>query len=223
MTELNNESMNTVVETFLVEETVELIYDNEKLDKWNNLVGELGLTGQTKISQKDKSPIPFMHMKTGVVNIFDVLCPRHVRVNNFDITPIPVEILDLVALSKREGYFHEIEIWYDEKQPDPACVGVVYTNWYVEADGKTIKQELTKTAAEELAKQHESSKVGNYSWYMERYLLGKWGDVKRPMSELKEIARTRFVEEDKTRILTEIKKYERELEDLELLATQKFN
>ena len=45
----NHPAMKTVVETFVIEETQELIYDNEKLDKWNKYVEELGLTGQTKI------------------------------------------------------------------------------------------------------------------------------------------------------------------------------
>jgi hypothetical protein len=54
----NHESMKTIVETFLIEETIDLIYDNEQLDKWNKHVQELGLIGQTKIVQTDKSPIP---------------------------------------------------------------------------------------------------------------------------------------------------------------------
>jgi len=41
----NSKEMKTVVETFLMEETVELTYDQEKLDKWNGLVEELGLLG----------------------------------------------------------------------------------------------------------------------------------------------------------------------------------
>ena len=72
----NSASMKTVVETYIIEETQELIYDNEKLDQWNNLVAELGLTGQTKIQAKDKSPIPFLHMKSTLVNVFLQLCPR---------------------------------------------------------------------------------------------------------------------------------------------------
>src|SRR5688572_22578206 len=121
--ENNSSEMKTVVETFVIEETAELIYDNEKLDKWNELVGDLGLSGQTKIIKPTKSPIPFMHLKTSMKNVFEVLCPRKVAVEEYDVTPIPLEILELVALSKKEGYFTSIEIWYDEKSPDPVCVG----------------------------------------------------------------------------------------------------
>ena len=31
----NSEEMKTVVETFVIEETAPLIYDNDKLEKWN--------------------------------------------------------------------------------------------------------------------------------------------------------------------------------------------
>ncbi|MFA5234148.1 MAG: hypothetical protein WC390_07095 [Sulfurimonas sp.] len=41
----NSNEMKTIVETFIIEETAELIYDNDKLDKWNELVDTLGLQG----------------------------------------------------------------------------------------------------------------------------------------------------------------------------------
>ena len=37
----NSSEMKTVVETFIIEETADLIYDNEQLDKWNELVDKL--------------------------------------------------------------------------------------------------------------------------------------------------------------------------------------
>jgi len=49
----NSNEMKTVVETFVVEETASLIYDNEQLDNWNSIVEELGLKGQASIQVKD--------------------------------------------------------------------------------------------------------------------------------------------------------------------------
>jgi hypothetical protein len=114
----NSESMKTVVETFLIEENVELIYDNEKLEKWNNLVTELGLEGQSNLAKPDKSPVPFMNMKKSLINVFSILCPVKVGIKKFNVTPIPVEILDLVSLSEKEQYFSEIEIWYGDRKLD---------------------------------------------------------------------------------------------------------
>ena len=38
---------------------------------------------------------------------------------NYNITPIPVEILDLIALAQKENYFSKIEVWYDDKNQIP--------------------------------------------------------------------------------------------------------
>ena len=41
----NSEEMKTVVEPFVIEETQELIYDNEKLNQWNKLVSTSPVMG----------------------------------------------------------------------------------------------------------------------------------------------------------------------------------
>lgn len=50
---INSADTKTIVETFVIEETQELIYDNEKLDNWNTMVKDLGLNGQTKHESTD--------------------------------------------------------------------------------------------------------------------------------------------------------------------------
>jgi hypothetical protein len=222
MKEKNNESMNTVVETFLIEETVDLIYDNDKLDEWNNLVSDLGLEGQTKIIKKDKSPIPFMHMKTSLQNVFSELCPVTVGVDKYNITPIPLEILNLISLSKKEGYFNKIEIWYDDKDPDPVCVGVnghwYEPTWYSDSnedlDGKRFN---TEEEAKENGANHPCFSTEN------KYLLGRWGDVNRPINELKDIAKERYINRKSNDLHKAIKASKRELDDLENEAFDKFN
>lgn len=192
----NSNEMATVVETFLTEETVQLIYDGEELEKWNRIVEELGLKGQTHIVKKDKSPIPFMHLKTSMCSVFETLCPRKVDVKDYNISPIPVEILDLIALSVKEEYFYKIQIWYDEKSPDPVCVGFKYDT-------------------------EEHAKAG-YEWYAEKYLLGKWGDVKHSFSTLIEMAKKRFLVEQTASYKQQLKHYTRALEDIENEAITKF-
>lgn len=229
---LNSHEMNTFVETFIIEETVELIYDNEKLEKWNDLVKELGLQGQTKIVKPEKSPIPFMHLKTGMVNILETLCPRKVDVENYDVTPIPVEILDLIALSKREGYFTKVQIWYDEKSKDPACIGIKSDYRLYKGYAKEVPEDLcddypSKKEAYEVAKQYmpeitESAQLG-WDSNVRYYLLGKWADVKRSFDELKEMAKKRFIEEQGNELRKKIKEAERGLVDLETEAFDKFN
>lgn len=223
MLENNHESMKTVVETFLTEETVDLIYDNEQLEKWNKHVEELGLTGQTQIVKKDKSPIPFMHLKDSYKNICETICPRKVGVKNYNVTPIPVEILDLVALSKKENYFDSIEVWYDEKSPDPFVIGVNPNQYYIH-NGKEYKYFNTRLECENFKEVNGiKDQISTSTWDQKYYLIGKWADVKRSWAELKEMAKTRFMESRANEYHKAIKEAKRGLEDLEIEAFEKFN
>lgn len=225
MTELNNESMKTVVETFLVEEVTELIYDNEQLDKWNSLVGELGLEGQTKVVKPEKSPIPFLYLNNGMKNVFTTLCPSKVHITQFDKTPIPVEILDLVALSNKENYFQRIEIWYDDKNPDPACVGIK-EDWAI--NGNNLPDGLPRfdnqNDCDKYIKENDiDGESYHYSWQDNHYLLGKWADMKHSLDELKEMARKRYITEKENNIKKKIRDYNRKLEDIETAAIDYIN
>lgn len=220
----NSAEMKTVVETFVIEETQELIYDNEKLDAWNLRIKELGLTGQEKIVTPTKSPIPFMHMKSSMIAIFQQLCPRQVEVEEYDITPIPMEILDLIALSKNEKYFSRIQIWYDDKSPDPACVGIKSHYYCYDSSYRTIDglKNLTKEQAQENKDRNPS--VQNFAETIDgHYLLGKWADVKHSFAELKKMATERYIAEKSSEFKKAIKEANRNMDDLETLAFEKFN
>lgn len=220
ITKNNSASMKTVVETFIIEETQELIYDNEKLDQWNKHVAELGLTGQTKIQKKDKSPIPFLHMKESLVNVFAELCPRRVDIKDYDKTPIPVEILDLAALSVKEQYFNKIEIWYDDKTPDPACIGSI-GKWIVYRKNYSHIGEFA-TEAEALALKDNAEYYNHYFEETGKYLLGRWADVKQTFEELTAKAKKLFIAAQKSAIAAAIRDENRKLEDLESKADNQF-
>lgn len=222
---LNNNSneMRTVVETFVIEETAELIYDGEALETWNSLVSELGLTGQTQITHKEKSPIPFMHLKKNLVAVFETLCPRKVDVEAYNVTPIPLEILRLVSLSKNEKYFDQIQIWYDDKAPDPVCIGMKNKWWSVTSSGHYGKQfDTMQEAKNAMVAEGILEKEPHKSWEAEHYLLGKWADVKRSFAELTKMATARFIQEKGHDYRKTIKETQRKLDDLEVEAFEKF-
>lgn len=212
--------MKTVVETYIIEETQELIYDNEKLDQWNKHVAELGLTGQTKIQAKDKSPIPFLHMKQTLVQAFLQLCPRRVDIKDYDKTPIPVEILDLAALSVKEKYFNKIEIWFDDKTPDPACVGII-GRWIVYQKNYSRIGEFA-TEAEALALKSHPEYHNHYFEETAKYLIGRWADVKQSFEELAAKAKKLFIASRKSSIEESIRIEKRKMEDLESDADRMF-
>lgn len=187
--------MKTEVETYIIEETQELIYDNEKLDQWNDMIGKLGLIGQTKVVKAEKSPIPFLWMNQTLVKVFEELCPRKTKIEEYDKTPIPVEALSMVALSKNESYFDKIEVWYNDKNPDPALVGYKYT---------------------------KGDSEWNKDWYADKYLLARWSDVKASLSELTNRARKLFILRRTNEISDAIKNQQRALEDVEIDANNVF-
>ena len=220
--ENNHEQMKTVVETFVIEETAELIYDGEALESWNSLVSELGLKGQTEITKPTKSPIPFLHLKKGLVNVLKTLCPREYKVEDFNVTPIPVEILKLISLSVKENYFEEVKIWYDDKSPDPCAVGINYAYYSKENGSWKNRHNAKESAQKEMTeKGWEGEPYKTYDG--EHYLIGKWADVKQSFDELKERAKKRFIEQDGANYRRQIKDAQRALDDLESTAVEKFN
>lgn len=134
-------------------------------------------------------------MNTALKSVFEELCPRKSKIEEYNKTPIPVEALSLVALSKKEGYFYKIEVWYNDKNPDPAIIG------YKDNGGKG---EWDK------------------DWKADRYLLARWSDVKASLAELTERAKNLFIVRRKTEIQQSIRNSQRELEDIESTANTQF-
>lgn len=228
----NSNDMATVVETFIQEETQELIYNNEKLDEWNKYIDELGLQGQTKIVSKEKSPIPFLHMKKSLVNTFEELCPRKVKVEEFSITPIPLELLSLISLAKKENHFKKIEIWYDDKTPDPVVVGV-NNEWYsysyedvpksLQNKNYSSKEELISLIQQEDPSFNPKNKSLGWETNGTYYLIGKWGDVKRSFKELTDMAIERYIAKQGNTYRKLIKENTERLATIEEEAQERFN
>lgn len=122
--------MKTMVQSFLVEETKELIYDSEKLDEWKAKCKELGLKNQLELASEEKSPMPFPFMNTVMKRVYETICPAKVDYKSYKKTTIPLEVLSLIALSEQEKYFDSIMIWYDDKSPDPLAIGVIKNKQY---------------------------------------------------------------------------------------------
>lgn len=209
----NSDMMKTIVETFVIEETAELIYDNDKLQEWNDYIDKLGLKGQTTLVKPEKSPIPFMFMKESMVRMFRTLCPRTTDIEDYDVTPIPVEILELCMLSKKEKYFSKIQIWYDDSDPDPVCVGMTCQFYGYPPNGGS-RTAYMNTRKEVLDIIGEGNTV--YTANEKHYLIGKWADVKRGFKELKEMAIARRIEEQSIDFQTHIERYQRDLEKVEI-------
>lgn len=119
-----------MIQTFVLDETKELIYDSDSIDEWKAKCQELGLENQLTLAQEGKSPIPFAFMNQVTKRVYETLCPMKVELIKYSKTPIPLEVLGLIQLSQREKYFKSIEIWYDDRSPDPLAVGRVQKDNY---------------------------------------------------------------------------------------------
>lgn len=223
----NSDYMKTVVETFLIEETVDLLHDNDQLGKWNAIVEELGLQGQTEIVKVGKSPIPFLWLNTGMFNVFKTLCPREVDIEKFNIMPIPLEILSLAAMSKREGYFRKTKVWYDDAEKDPCVVGITEDfipmdeGYHCYPDGKCNTPAEAIAYLESIGKKPYDKEGGR--WQNQKYyLIGKRADVKHSFSELREMAQKRYISERKNKIDEDMKNLTRNLEDLQNESFRRF-
>lgn len=122
--------MKTMVQTFIVEESKELIYDSDSIQEWKEKCESLGLSEQLALASEDKSPMPFEFMNTVQMRVYETICPMKQDYKKYNKTAIPLEVLSLIALAEKEHYFEKIEIWYDDKAPDPIAVGLIKENTY---------------------------------------------------------------------------------------------
>jgi hypothetical protein len=211
--ENQSEQMKTQVETFFQEEVLNLLYDNENLEEWKSITESLGLSGQVILAQPNKSPIPFMHLKQNIMNVFLTLCPREVEYRNFNITPIPLEILRLIQLSVNEDFFTRISIRWDDKSPDPVVIG----------ERKLFgKPSNYRFRTKEQAEKELGQEISSWSYETNYYLIGKWGDVKESFEVLVEKAKSRWIKEQRARFEQQISDAEMELVKVISNADQRF-
>lgn len=144
------------VQIFIQEDNKALIYDNDQLDEFKSLVDELGLKCNNHIDS-DKSPIPYMWLDQSTIRAFKLLCPSVDKIETYRFE-IPLEVLRNVKLCQTEKYFDWLEVWSNEKDPDPFMIGKVYKN--------------------------QDSRDKNYTWEASTYLIGRWGAEAKEVSEL---------------------------------------
>lgn len=214
--------MDTVVQTYMVPELSDLVTDKESLDRWNKLVEECGLQGQTKLVSVDKSPIPFLHMNKTVKRTFETLCEESCPVEEFAVTPIPVELLDLVALSQREKYFNRIVVRWDDVHPDPVIIGEIGYHYEMTFYNDSRKSLDGKRFA---TKQEVVDAGGKHPGYVETasYLIGRWGDEGKDLRVLLSEAIERYKAQQKNKLQKEINEATQKLSCIEQTAYDHFH
>ena len=103
------------------------------------LCESLGLSGQTKMFSKSDDGekvvrFPFREMTKAEFNVYVALCPEKKKVEEYEGSPIPRRVLELVKTVRDTSYLNRCEVWSAESAEvkDPVLVGVRGLNSYSE-------------------------------------------------------------------------------------------
>lgn len=192
-----------MVENYFNQELSDITFEVEALDEWKSIAEELGMENQLSLTKGKESPIPYPFMNEVMMRVYETLCPSKEDYKKYKKTTIPLDVLKQIAMSVRDNHFKKIEVWYDDKDPDPLVVGSTF-HYHCSIDGgnawaKDKREKYINFETEEDCKKWcEDNNEKFYSASPQEkthYLIARWGDELRPFSELKEIAYQRLIED----------------------------
>ena len=177
------------VQEFMIDEVKDIAENEGKATEWSELVEKLGLEGQRQLcSAAPTSPIPFPHMNKEMIRVYEVLCPSKMLIKDYNKTTIPTRVLEIAGLCFMKEYFGKIEIWYDDKAPDPIVVGCdgedkyILARWAAEIEEYAVlrKKAIERKSREMKAKLEQSLYEARTALdrgidgETERWLAGNW-------------------------------------------------
>ena len=113
-----------LVETYEVEDAAQVVAEP---DEWKSKVEALGLTGQVGLcsstTHAQTSAVPFQPLEGQRERIVKLCCPTSEDLESYASGVIPMRVLALVELCKKEGYFKKMRVWSDKTLPDPFLIG----------------------------------------------------------------------------------------------------
>lgn len=144
------------------------------------MIDQLGLKGQKQLVKNQAGLIiPFPKMNVYEQRVWEMYCPAKAKLQDYDGSPIPYEILTLLQLVQDKRYFDTkagnskrkiegwIEVWSEAREDvDPLIVGVINTK--------------------------EKYDWGWSSGDKAYYLVARWGMSLRKFEEIAEIAMNRW-------------------------------
>lgn len=203
------------IQTFVLPEMEDVTVDNSTAQQWSERVEALGLIGQKTLTEK--RPIPFMAMNERMAQALQTLCPRQLEMNQYGFEAIPNEVLSILEMAVKENHFKKIEIWYDDKNPDPVAVGFIGKWRSVDSKWKTIGHYETEDEAK------ASENCYNVQFQESgKFLIARWGAEAKALSQLILDAKSRWLTEKTVALTKLLRQTERELQDLDLNAAEMF-
>lgn len=221
------------VEKYFNKELADITFGVEALDEWKKTCEDLGLDNQLILTKGKESPIPFPFMNEVMQRVYETLCPRKVTYKSYDKTTIPLEVLKQIQFAVRDRHFADIQIWYDDKSPDPIVVGLFKT--YIIRDKDSWSNKLKDGTSTTLifnckvdAENYLDTLEDKAQWRVDEketteYLIARWGDELRDFAELKKLAITRFMEEHSGNMQKQLVDLQHKIKTLKENTVQYFN
>lgn len=111
-----------------IEPELEALHDNA--EEWNQLCTDLGLEIQlTRSGKIEKVGNPYMKVDPRSERVYEMLCPVKVGYKDYAATTLPLEVLQELKRCEDNKWFYKIEVWYDDRSPDPFAIGVETKEW----------------------------------------------------------------------------------------------
>ena len=211
-----------MVENYFNHELSDITFDVELLDEWKVMCEDLGMEDQLTLAKGKSSPIPYPYMNEVMIRVYETLCPDKRDFKLFKSVPIPLEVLKQISFSIKENHFSKIEIWADDKKPDPVVVGFHgYWQEYPYGSNENKKLKGIKFISKEEAKE----KGANNPDFVEdgKYLISRFGDELKKFDELKQLAKERLIDNLGGELKKEIAVKSEKLKLLVENATSYFN
>jgi hypothetical protein len=200
-----------MVQIYQNEELNDVLFQVESLDEWRQIAKELQMDKQLNFVNQSTSPNPYPFITESMNRIFSTLCPTKVDFKDYDKTPIPLEVMKQISFSVKENHFSRIQIWYDDKTPDPFVVGISQQFYAYDMSYSRLKNSDNEDAlfrTEQEAKEYCNlvgfNLKGISSTNLVNYLIARWGDEIRPIPELKSLAKNRLLEKYGAELKNEI-------------------
>lgn len=217
-----------MIENYYNVEFDNVIFDIDNKQEWLEMMNELGLSNQTNFLKNSKSPVPFPLLNNNIKNIFSTLCPAQLELKSYNKTPIPLDAIKAIKFAVQENYFDKIDIWYDDKSPDPLAVGSIINYkayYYPEGYNNSLGTDFIFKSDQDAKDwvEQQGHRLHFTTNEVNQYLICRWGDELRPIKELKQLAKERLIEKYTNDWKLTIKECQRKIEQSSELVTKYLN
>ena len=171
-----------MVKLYFNEELADVTLNQEDAEKYEELMSKLNIA-RTHQNSSSNSIIPYVAVNTSMYNVIHTLCPISVSYKNYDITSIPLDVLKAIDFCVDKKFFKEIEIHYNDENPDPFVIGT-NKKYYNNAKDENGDWKLYDTKEDCMADEINNNAAYERSSETRRYLIAKWGDEDKPFDVL---------------------------------------